>query len=92
MLPAVGACRQGGLRRRAFGMIARGTAFAFRKSVAGLQVRRLLGAAFAVSSLVTPYFLGSVVGGVASGRVPPGIAAGSSIIRRPSRGDGRSTV
>ena len=35
---------------------------------------RFLGAAFAVSSLVTPYFLGAVVGGVASGRVPPGIA------------------
>jgi cytochrome d ubiquinol oxidase subunit II len=29
-----------------------------------------------VSSLATPYFLGAVVGGVASGRVPAGIAAG----------------
>jgi cytochrome d ubiquinol oxidase subunit II len=57
-------------------MIARGAAFAFRKSITTLPMRRFLGAAFALSSLVTPYFLGAVVGGVASGRVPPGIAAG----------------
>ena len=63
----------------AFGMIARGAAFAFRKSVSTLGMRRLLGAAFAFSSLVTPYFLGAVVGGVASGRVPPGIAAGDVV-------------
>jgi cytochrome d ubiquinol oxidase subunit II len=63
----------------AFGMIARGAAFAFRKSITTLGMRRLLGAAFAISSLVTPYFLGAVVGGVASGRVPPGIAAGDVV-------------
>jgi cytochrome bd ubiquinol oxidase subunit II len=60
----------------AFGMIARGAAFAFRKSVTTLGLRRFLGASFALSSLITPYFLGAVVGGVASGRVPPGIARG----------------
>ncbi len=58
----------------AFGMIARGAAFAFRKSVTTLPMRRFFGASFALSSLVTPFFLGAVVGGVASGRVPPGIA------------------
>ncbi|MGY1639228.1 cytochrome d ubiquinol oxidase subunit II [Geodermatophilus sp. SYSU D00742] len=63
----------------AFGMIARGAAFAFRKSVTTLGMRRFLGACFALSSLVTPYFLGAVVGGVASGRVPPGIAAGDVV-------------
>jgi cytochrome bd-type quinol oxidase subunit 2 len=63
----------------AFGMIARGAAFAFRKSIATLGMRRLLGACFAFSSLVTPYFLGAVVGGVASGRVPPGIAEGDVV-------------
>jgi cytochrome d ubiquinol oxidase subunit II len=63
----------------AFGMIGRGAAFAFRKSITTLPMRRFLGAAFALSSLVTPYFLGAVVGGVASGRVPPGIAAGDVI-------------
>ena len=63
----------------AFGMIARGTAFAFRKSITTLGMRRFLGASFALSSLITPYFLGAVVGGVASGRVPPGIAEGDVI-------------
>jgi cytochrome bd-type quinol oxidase subunit 2 len=63
----------------AFGMIGRGAAFAFRKSITTLAMRRFLGAAFALSSLVTPYFLGTVVGGVASGRVPPGIAAGDVV-------------
>jgi cytochrome d ubiquinol oxidase subunit II len=63
----------------AFGMIARGAAFAFRKSITTLGMRRFLGAGFALSSLVTPYFLGAVVGGVASGRVPPGIAAGDVV-------------
>jgi cytochrome bd-type quinol oxidase subunit 2 len=63
----------------AFGMIARGAAFAFRKSVTTLAMRRFLGAMFALSSLATPYFLGAVVGGVASGRVPPGIAEGDVI-------------
>jgi cytochrome d ubiquinol oxidase subunit II len=59
-----------------FGMIARGAAFAYRKSVSTPGMRRFFGAAFASSSLLTPFFLGAVVGGVASGRVPPGIAEG----------------
>ncbi|MCX2948912.1 cytochrome d ubiquinol oxidase subunit II [Lentzea sp. NEAU-D7] len=54
----------------------RGAAFAYRKSVSTLGRRRFFGAAFALSSLLTPFLLGAVVGGVASGRVPPGIAAG----------------
>jgi len=61
----------------ALGMIARGSAFAFRKTAPSLSLQRLFGAAFAFSSFVTPYFLGAVVGGIASGRVPPGIAAGN---------------
>jgi cytochrome bd-type quinol oxidase subunit 2 len=63
----------------AFGMIARGAAFAFRKSIPTLGMWRFLGASFAISSLFTPYFLGAVVGGVASGRVPPGIAEGDVV-------------
>ncbi|MBB5803921.1 cytochrome d ubiquinol oxidase subunit II [Saccharothrix ecbatanensis] len=63
----------------AFGIIARGAAFAYRKSVTGLGMRRFFGAAFALSSLLTPFFFGTVVGGVASGRVPPGIAAGDVV-------------
>lgn len=63
----------------AFGMLARGAAFAFRKSITGPRMRRFFGAAFAISSLLTPFFLGAVVGGVASSRVPPGIAAGNVV-------------
>jgi cytochrome d ubiquinol oxidase subunit II len=60
----------------AFGVIGRGSAFAFRKTVQELPLRRLFGAVFAFSSVLTPFFLGTVAGAVASGRVPPGIAAG----------------
>ena len=63
----------------ALGMIARGSAFAFRKTVPSLRVQRFFGAAFAFSSFVTPFFLGTVVGGIASGRIPPGIAAGDVV-------------
>jgi cytochrome bd-type quinol oxidase subunit 2 len=63
----------------ALGVIARGSAFAFRKAVTELWQRRMFGAAFAFSSLVTPFFLGAASGGVASGRVPPGLARGNAI-------------
>jgi cytochrome bd ubiquinol oxidase subunit II len=60
----------------ALGIIARGAAFAFRKASTAPWQRRLFGAAFAVSSVLTPFFLGTVAGAIASGRVPPGLAAG----------------
>ncbi|WP_328535182.1 cytochrome d ubiquinol oxidase subunit II [Streptomyces sp. NBC_00344] len=63
----------------ALGIIARGAAFAFRKASTELWQQRLFGACFALSSVVTPFFLGTVAGGVASGRVPPGIAAGDTL-------------
>ncbi|MDF2711564.1 MAG: cytochrome d ubiquinol oxidase subunit, partial [Nonomuraea muscovyensis] len=63
----------------ALGIIARGSAFAFRKVSTELWQRRLFGATFAFSSLVTPYFLGTVAGAIASGRVPPGIARGDLV-------------
>ena len=63
----------------ALGMIARGAAFAFRHSVDQLAFQRLFGASFAFSSVTTPFFLGTIAGAVASGRVPPGIAAGDVI-------------
>jgi cytochrome bd ubiquinol oxidase subunit II len=58
----------------AFGVILRGAAFAFRKAITGLAFQRLFGTTFAASSVITPFFLGTVAGAVASGRVPPGIA------------------
>ncbi|WP_212914581.1 cytochrome d ubiquinol oxidase subunit II [Streptomyces sp. TS71-3] len=63
----------------ALGIILRGAAFAFRKASTELWQQRLFGGCFALSSVVTPYFLGSVAGGVASGRVPPGIARGDVV-------------
>ncbi len=63
----------------ALGVIARGSAFAFRKAVTEVWQQRIFGAAFAFSSLVTPFFLGAIAGGVASGRVPPGLARGNVV-------------
>ncbi len=61
----------------AFGIIFRGSGFAFRKWATTTSKARAFGAAFAGASFVTPFFLGAVAGGVASGRVPLGNAAGS---------------
>jgi cytochrome d ubiquinol oxidase subunit II len=63
----------------ALGMIARGAAFAFRHSVEQPALQQLFGASFAFSSVATPFFLGTIAGAVASGRVPLGIAAGDVI-------------
>jgi len=54
----------------ALGIVLRGSGFAFRKSVEGLQARRAMGATFAFSSVLTPFFMGTVVGAVAAGNVP----------------------
>lgn len=54
----------------AFGIVLRGSGFAFGKVSVTLSQQRLFGAMFALSSLITPFFLGAVAGGVASGRVP----------------------
>ncbi|MDX6602733.1 MAG: cytochrome bd ubiquinol oxidase subunit [Solirubrobacterales bacterium] len=54
----------------ALGIVLRGSGFAFRKSIEGLSGRRAAGATFAISSLLTPFFMGTVVGAVAAGNVP----------------------
>jgi cytochrome bd ubiquinol oxidase subunit II len=64
------------LTAAAFGVILRGSGFAFRKTVDEVSLKRLFGGAFAFSSVVTPFFLGTVAGAIASGRVPPGNARG----------------
>lgn len=63
----------------AVGIILRGSAFAFRKWAATPSQRRALGATFAASSILTPFFLGTIAGGVASGRVPLGNATGDPL-------------
>src|SRR4051795_11332951 len=60
----------------ALGIVLRGTSFAFRNVVVTFRTRRLFGAAFAVSSVLVPYCMGAVAGGIASGRVPAGGKAG----------------
>jgi cytochrome d ubiquinol oxidase subunit II len=54
----------------AVGIVLRGAGFAFRKSIVSLQGRRAMGAAFAISSVLTPFFMGTVVGAIAAGNVP----------------------
>ena len=60
----------------AFGIVLRGSGFAFRKTVFRTRDRRNFGAAFAISSVLVPYCFGAVAGAIASGRVPAGGQAG----------------
>jgi cytochrome d ubiquinol oxidase subunit II len=60
----------------ALGIVLRGASFAFRKTVFQTRDRRNFGAAFAVSSVLVPYCMGTVAGAIASGRVPAGGKAG----------------
>ena len=65
----------------AVGIIMRGTAYALRSGTASraraARRRDVLG----VSSILTPFALGAAVGGIASGRVPVGNAAGRYLRR-----------
>ena len=54
----------------ALGIVLRGAGFALRHVANRLGVQRVLGAAFAFSSVLTPFFMGTVVGAIVSGRVP----------------------
>ena len=63
----------------AFGIVLRGSGFAFHKVARRLRGREFAERLFGVSSLLTPFFMGTVVGAVASGRVPVGNAAGDPV-------------
>ena len=52
------------------GIVLRGAGFAFRKELSRLSWQRATGAVFAFSSLLTPFFMGTVVGAIATGAVP----------------------
>jgi cytochrome bd ubiquinol oxidase subunit II len=52
------------------GIVLRGAGFAFRKEITALRWRRVTGAVFAFSSLMTPFFMGTVIGAIATGAVP----------------------
>jgi cytochrome bd ubiquinol oxidase subunit II len=54
----------------ALGIVLRGAGFAFRHTAQRLHIRQLTGAVFAAASLITPFFMGTVVGAIVTGQVP----------------------
>jgi cytochrome bd ubiquinol oxidase subunit II len=60
----------------ALGIVLRGGAFALKGEAATIAEARALGATFALSSVLVPFFLGTVAGAIASGEVPVGNASG----------------
>jgi cytochrome bd ubiquinol oxidase subunit II len=60
----------------ALGIILRGASYALRSGVSSSRELRLVDGAFAVASLVTPFALGTMAGGIAAERIPVGNAAG----------------
>jgi cytochrome d ubiquinol oxidase subunit II len=63
----------------ALGIVLRGAGFAFQKVAAREGGARIEERLFAVSSVLTPFFMGTIVGAIASGRVPIGNAAGDPV-------------
>jgi len=59
------------------GIVLRGAGFAFRKEARRLGLQRLFGAIFAFSSLLAPFFMGTVIGAIATGKVPAGATQAS---------------
>jgi cytochrome bd ubiquinol oxidase subunit II len=51
------------------GIVLRGAGFAFRKEITDLRLLRIAGVTFALSSLVTPFFMGTVIGAIATGSI-----------------------
>jgi cytochrome d ubiquinol oxidase subunit II len=60
----------------AIGIVLRGAAYALRAGTDTHREQRSIDAVFAVSSILTPFALGTMVGAIASRRVPVGNAAG----------------
>jgi cytochrome d ubiquinol oxidase subunit II len=60
----------------ALGIVLRGGAFALKGQAATIAEARALGATFALSSVLVPFFLGTAAGAIAAGEVPVGNAAG----------------
>jgi cytochrome d ubiquinol oxidase subunit II len=63
----------------AVGIIFRGTAYALRAGTSTPKELRLIDTVFSLSSILTPFALGTAVGGIASRRVPVGTAAGDQV-------------
>jgi cytochrome d ubiquinol oxidase subunit II len=52
------------------GIVLRGVGFAFRHTAQRLRMEQFTGAMFAAASLITPFFLGTIIGAVVTGQVP----------------------
>src|SRR5580765_8033006 len=63
----------------ALGIVLRGSGFAFQHNARRERGRLVSETLFGVASVLTPFFMGTVVGAVASGRVPVGNAAGDPV-------------
>ena len=63
----------------ALGVVLRGAGFAFHKTARRFRGRALAESLFGFASLLTPFFMGTVVGAIAGGRVPVGNAAGDAV-------------
>ena len=61
------------------GIVLRGGAYALRAGTESSRERRRVDAVFALSSLLTPFALGTIAGGIASGRVHVGNPGGSLV-------------
>jgi cytochrome d ubiquinol oxidase subunit II len=59
------------------GIVLRGGAYALRSGATSPREQRLVDTVFSASSILTPFALGTAIGGIASERVPVGNAAGS---------------
>ena len=60
----------------ALGVVLRGAGFAFHHTARRARGRALAETLFGLASVLTPFFLGTVVGAIAGGRVPVGNATG----------------
>ncbi len=63
----------------ALGIVLRGSGFAFQHVAGKARNRKASERFFGLSSLLTPFFMGTAVGAIAAGRVPPGNAQGDPV-------------
>ena len=63
----------------ALGIVLRGAGFAFHHNARRAGGRNVATALFGIASVLTPFFMGTVVGAIAGGRVPAGPTAGDEV-------------
>ena len=63
----------------ALGIVLRGSGFAFQHTARRAADRRAAVTLFGLASVLTPFFMGTVVGAIAGGRAPAGNAAGDFV-------------